>query len=341
MKKPIHHHDYAIAELPQSLREALDSTSLPWLNSLAFCTGYSTEVAERVWLFVDDDRIVQAIFYRLTRKVGIFKVIEVIGFPNAYAQDINELLKMHRAQLAIVNHIENAVKPNQVWQPTHANVFCHTYISILQLPQSKEIYSGQLSKGRRNELTRLWRKANAHFENNLEIRYETKTDIKFEDVVQLECLNRKRRALKGKGVESIPQIQKRQQQRWALTQSRGSLLTFRHEGKIIAGLLAYLHGDEAFCIIIAHNTAYDTLSLGTLCVWKNIEYLIDKGIKQCNFQWGRQTYKTQFLALEYPWSVHLVSPYKWLAIVWKQQILFNQFRKQVWQFVKTKLGLQG
>ena len=330
--------DFLITELPQPIKNLLQAANLPWLNSLEFCTGYDDSGAERVLLRRDSEKIHQAVFYRLTKKMGLLPIIEIVGFPDMDDAKIGGLIKTHHAQLAVVNRLEDSIKPDEEWQATQPNVYHHSYVTIAQLPPTKEEYLKRLGKHKRAQLPNYWRKLAKHLDTPIEIYCEWTTAIKLEDVVQLECLNRERRAGKGKRVDSVLDIQQRQQHNLPLTAASGLLVTLRYQGKIIGGTFNYVCGNEAFLILIGHDPVFEHLQIGSLGLWKTIEHLIDKGITQYNLLWGRQAYKTQFLGVEYPWSVHIISPYKWLAIVWKKQIKFNQFPKRAWRFVKERLG---
>lgn len=339
MQDYIYEQDYSLKELPQTIKELLQNANLPWLNSFEFCLGYVPNPAERVLLRMKGGNIHQVVFYRLIKRMGFLRTIEVIGFPNIVKQDIQGLFKTHKAYLATLNHLEQPVKPDENWCSTHANVYCHTYVTIAKLPTSKDEYLNLLGKNRKRQLPQYLRKVNRYFENPIEIRYESAKEIKFEDVIQLECLNRKRRAGKGKGVDSICDIQDRQQRRWHLTESLGLLVTLRYQGNIIGGTLNYIYGNEALMIVVAHDTQYDHLRLGHMSIWKTMEHLIDKGISECNLLWGRKEFKTQFLGVEYPWSVHIISLYPLLAIVWKIQICFNAFYMRAWRLLMTRVGV--
>lgn len=337
MQSSIYKQDLLIKDLTQPIKDLLLAANLPWLNSLEFCTDYAIQPAHRILLSRDDEKIHQVVFYRLTKRV-ILPFIEIVGFPDIINQDIQELIKTCQVQLAAVNRLEQAVQPNEQWHPTQRNVYCQSYITIAKLPPTKEAYLSLLGKNKREKLPYHWRKLNRHFDNDIEIHCDSTNDIQFDDILQLEYLNKERRAGKGKGVDSDNEIQKRQQQRWSTTQAIGLLITLRHNGKIICGTLNYLYRNEAFLIVIAHDSAYENLNVGTLCLWKTIECLIAKGFNQYNFLWGRQIYKTQFLGVEYPWSIHVVSPHKWLAIAWKFQIRFKELYIRAWRFAKTRMG---
>lgn len=347
--------DFSLKELPHTIIHLLQTAHLPWLNSLQFCTGYPHDPAERVFIRGDSEKIHQAVFYRLIKRFGFLRIIEVIGFPDIEDKAIQSLIKTHHAQLAVVNRMELPVKPDEQWRPTQAHVYAKTYIPIIELPATKEEYLKQLGKKKRERYPNYWRRLNRHFNpdgsdsnksganraigSGIEIECRTAHEIKLEDVILLECLNRDRRSGKGKGVDSIHDIEARQKHKFPLTTASGYMVTIKNNGKVLGGTLSFICRDEAYLAIIAHDPAHEHLNVGTLVLWKTIEQLIDKGITQFNLLWGRQPYKTQFLGVEYPWSIHIISPYQWLAVIWKIQVAVNEFYIRGWRFLKTRLGL--
>ena len=329
--------DFLLAELPQPIKDLLHAAILPWLNSLAFCTIYDPHTAERVLLKMDKEQIQQVVFYRIVSKLGVLTVIEIIGFPDISDEDIRELLGLHNAQLATVNRFEQSVKPEEDWQPTDAAVFCKTYVALVDLPPVKEDYLKKLGKNKHAQLPKYWRRINRLWGDDFELRGESTADIQFDDIITLEHLNRARRSGKGKGVDSDFDILQRQNRRWVLTQKVGFLMTLRYKGNIIGGGLTYIYADKAFFLVVAHDPIYGHLHIGTLVVWKMIECLIEQKVVQFNLLWGRQVWKTQFLGVEYPWTIHTISKPVWLGVFWKNKLVFDQFRLRVWRYVKTKM----
>ncbi len=337
MKIPIYEKDYLIQELPQFTLDLIHKSGLPWLNSLPFCTGYGAHPANRIWLKMDNDKIYDAVFYRLIRLFP-FNVIEVVGFPNCTERDIIVLSKKHNAHIILVNRLENAIKSDEEWHANQYNVFHHSYVTIVALPATKEEYLTQLGKNKRKQLPQWCRRMYRYFDDDLDIRFDKKADIRLEDIIQLEHLNKERRGNKGKGVDSDAAIQERQTRIFPLAQAYGMLMTIRHKGEIIGGNLNYIHGNKAYMLITGHNAALEELRIGNVAIWKTMEYLIDNGINECNFLWGRKFYKTQFLGIEYPWSVHILSPYRTLAAIWKYKLSFHAFYSRVMGFLKGRIG---
>jgi hypothetical protein len=338
VRTSIYEKDFLIKDLPEPISELLNTSNLPWLNSPQFCLGYASEPAERVWLRLDDDKVHEVVFYRLIKQMTL-SVIEIVGFPDCKDEVINNLIKKHSVKLAFVNRLDKSLQPDEKKPSLPPHVYFKNHVIFLDLPASKEEYLNSLGKNRKKQLPQYLRRVDKYFNSDIEIRIEMDKDIKIEDIIELEKLNSKRRAGKGKGVDSIDAIEKRQTERYALTQYEGFLLTFRHQGKILGGSLAYLHGDSAYMIVTAHENTLEHLHIGLLSMWKTMEYLMDNGYKTCCYLWGKNIYKTQFLGVEFPWYIHVISPNKGLSVLWKYQIGVSEFYIRSMRFLKTKMGM--
>ena len=338
IKNTSYQQDVLIKEIPQDLLTLLYSSNLLWLNSPQFCLGYASEPAERVWLRRDAEKVYQVVFYRVVKKMSL-TTIEIVGFPDVSDEGIHILIKKYDAKLAVVNRLGNALASEDEKSVLPAHVYFKNYVTFINFPSSSEEYFNQLGKNKRKQLPQYLRRANKFFQSDIDIQHELDKDIQLEDVIQLEKLNSKRRSGRGKGVDTLAEIEIRQKSRWALTKASGLLTTFRHQDKIIGGNLAYLHGKEAIMVVTGHDNSYENLRIGLLGMWKAMAYLMDNGYQKCCFLWGRNPYKTQFLGVEYPWNIHVISPHKGLAIAWKYQIKFNEFYIRGSRFLKTKLRL--
>lgn len=67
------------------------------------------------------------------------------------------------------------------------------------------------------------------------------------------------------------------------------------DGKVCAGWIGYRVGKNDFMDIFAYDTAYEEYRLGTLCCYLAITDCIERGGKECHFQWGRDDFKFRFL----------------------------------------------
>jgi Acetyltransferase (GNAT) domain len=333
-------HDYILKELSTKMRDLLTSTHLPWLNSLPYCTGFDTlNPADRVFFTLKNDEVNDVLFYRIKHKFGWVKIIEIEGFPDAKNEQIQELISRNKAHLAVVNRLENAVQPDEEWYVSNSDTYLKSYITIAPLPPSKEEYLNLMGKNKRKQLPQYLRRLHRHFNDELEFCHQTKQEIKLADVIKLEVLNKERRENKGKGVDSVREIEERQTNLMPLIHASGLLITVRHKGEILGGTLCVIHENTAFMLVTGHDVSNDSLRIGIMGIWKTMDYLIDMGIVSLNFLWGRKPYKSQFLGVEYPWTIHIISSQKWLAIVWKNYIKAYEFYLRVKRFLQTRLGL--
>lgn len=330
---------YAIHELPDSLKNQLTAARQTWLNSLEFCLFYSPAPAQYVCMILNNGIVEKAVFYRI-RKLSSWKIVEIIGFPEIDDSVVQNLMHKQKAQLVVINRLEDTGKNAKYVRPTGQSIYFKNYVTIINLPQCKNQYISQLGKSHRKQLFQYFRKLFSCFNDDIDIRIEQCDNIQLEDVIQLEYLNRERRAKKGKGVDTILEVRERQEKRWCLTKECGLLVTLRYKGKIIGGTLSYVHGTEAVMILTAHDMQYDHLRIGKLCIWKTIEYLIENGYSQCNLLWGKYKFKTQFRGVEYPWHIHIVSEYPWLANLWKLKIGLNDLYQRLNRYFRTKLDLE-
>ncbi len=330
--------DFNIAELPESVKHNLKSSPVSWLNSYDFCTGYGNKTAERVWLRQKGNVVQQAIYYRVVQQRFV-KTLEIVGFTDASDDEIKKLAQTHEAPVSVVSRMERPVREGENWQNSQYNIYLKEYITIVPLPTTKEEYLSQLGKNKRKQLPQWYRRINRYFNDEVELRFEKGQDIRLEDVIQLECLNRDRRAGKGKGVDPVDVIRQRQTQLFPMTQRLGLLTTLRHKGEVIGGNLNFLYHDKAYMVVTGHTPELEELRIGNVAIWKTMEYLIDHNYKACNFLWGRKFYKTQFLGIEYPWTIHILSSNTLLAIFWRYKVAFDEFFIRLKRFALTRLGL--
>jgi Acetyltransferase (GNAT) domain len=337
-RRSIDRQDFSVKNLPPRINSLLKKAHLPLLNSLEFCTGYEAKSAERVWIWIKGEEIYKVVFYRVIKKLFL-NTVEIIGFPEITDEDIRRLIKMHNAHLAVLGRMGHPIKRNQKWHSPQSNVYLKEYITILKLPECKNEYLRLLGRKKRKQLSQNLEKLNAYFNNEIEFRYDFDKEINDEDVLQLQYLNRMRRVQRGKGMDPLSVIQQRQKYLSPLIRSFGLLVTIRHKGEIIGGNLSFIYENKAYMVITGHNSRFDDLRVGNVGIWKTMDYLIDNGIAECNFLWGRSPFKTRFLGVEYPWTLHVISSSPWLATLWKNKLSFDEFYTRCWRFAMTRLGI--
>lgn len=77
----------------------------------------------------------------------------------------------------------------------------------------------------------------------------------------------------------------------ALARERGAVCACVDGARILAGTICTRDARGWSLMVVAHDPAFDGLSLGTLCLFHTIEAAIADGARVFNFLWGRYAYK--------------------------------------------------
>lgn len=81
----------------------------------------------------------------------------------------------------------------------------------------------------------------------------------------------------------------------------GLILTASIDGKICAGCVGFLMGDDFYLSKIAHDNDYSKYNLGQVALLKLIEYLIGRKVSRFHFLWCKGVdYKVRFGGIAYP-----------------------------------------
>jgi CelD/BcsL family acetyltransferase involved in cellulose biosynthesis len=172
----------------------------------------------------------------------------------------------------------------------HTACSCHDDF-VISLPPDTESYLAQLGKTTRKHLLYYDRRLQKQLGSEIRIACTSAAGIQLADVRALAGLNRQRMTRKGRAsLWNEPLLVRRS----ALAERCGLLCTVSHNGRVIGGTLSYLHGKEAFLILIAHDPAYDTFNLGSVALWNTVQALIGIGQEGFHLLWGKSPYKTQF-----------------------------------------------
>jgi CelD/BcsL family acetyltransferase involved in cellulose biosynthesis len=83
----------------------------------------------------------------------------------------------------------------------------------------------------------------------------------------------------------------------ALARTCGLVGIVTIQGRIAAGAITYSVGSQCFMHVIAHDSEYNHLSLGRLCMYLMICHCIERGDKEFHFLWGQHGFKYQFLGV--------------------------------------------
>jgi len=329
-------HDLALAELSPQAQTALSSATLPWLSSLGFCTIYDESPAQRVVLEIMEDGCIQrAAFYKERTWLGFLRILEFVGFPELTGTEILQAIKSRKSHVAVVQRMESPVTSGQLPHEKSFGRIEITHDVIATLPGTKERYLESLGKQKRQQLPRYWRRLQREFNDQISLSVQTGHDIRLNDIVALVQFNQTRMAAKGKENASMAES-KKQARRWPLTQAQGLLCKIEANGRLLGGTFNYVHGDEAFLIVIAHDPQLERLNIGNLGLWKTIEHLIEIGIKRYHLFWGRKLYKTQFGGLDHPVVVQVISPHRWLVPLWTAHLQFWRQLPRGMRFLRSR-----
>lgn len=328
-------HDLALADLSPALRDAVEEAPIPWLNSLGFCTMYEPPFAERVAMQIGPDgSIEQAAFYRERKLAGIIRLLQFSGYPDVADGTILEILASRRAHLAVVYRIE---PPHQTTTTrTHRPAFEFSHNVIVDLPQTKSEYLQSLGKQKRQQLPRYWRKLQREFNDQVDLRFTSTSAIRFDQVVQLIQFNQSRMASLGKEDHSEAEA-KKQQRRWPFAESLGLLCTIESQGRLLGGTFNYVHRDEAFLMVIAHDPQLERLNIGHLGLWKTAEHLIDLGVRRYHLFWGKTLYKTQFGGVDHPIVAVTISKYRLLEWLWRVRLIAGRQVPRAVRYVMRRI----
>ncbi|MCI0629992.1 MAG: GNAT family N-acetyltransferase [Phycisphaerales bacterium] len=322
-------HDVALAELPHADRQRLDSAPLPWLTSLGFCTIYDFPPAQRALLHVDDSGCVtRAAFYRERSSLGIIRLIEFLGCPELSDAEILDLLSLRHVHVAVLYRLET---PDQKSSSARVRPIVNHDV-IAELPISKEEYLQSLGKQKRQQLPRYWRRLQRQYNDQIVMLYESGQRIELDEILQLVGFNQTRMSRQGK--DNATAFESAQQRLWPLTQSEGLLCKMVGQGRLLGGTFNYVHRDEAFLIVIAHDPALEHLNIGNVSLWKTIEHLIDRGVRRYHLFWGRMRYKTEFGGVDHPVVLTIIARNSWLAKLWRAHLLLNRQIPRAARFMK-------
>jgi hypothetical protein len=322
-------HDLAVAELDARARAWLDdSGQQPFLNSLGYATVYDHPPATRVCVVVAADRSCRVGFYREVRGLAIFKVLEFVGFPTLNEDDLGEVLRHRNAQAASLLRLGS---PGDDGVTSESPCTLITHDVIAALPVDSGAYLSSLGKQKRQQLPRYWRKLEREFEGRVRMEFVAGPEIDIAEINQLVAFNQQRMGDLGKG-NSTDQESRKQLRREALTKEKGLLCTLLVRDTLVGGTFNYVHGDEAFLIVIAHDTAWDKHNVGHLALWKTIEHCLGLGVRRYHLFWGRKRYKNDFGGIDHPVMELVISRHAWRLPFWRfrRSLLRNGPRAMGW-----------
>lgn len=326
-------HDATLAELEEAMPGKLRSAPLPWLTSLGYCTTYDAPPATRGLVEISDERCIKrAAFYRERRVLGLRGVIEFVGFPDISDQQIKRTLVERGTYVAVVNRL---VPPGAATGRREHPSIALTHDVIAELPPTADEYLRSLGKQKRQQLPRYWRRLQRQY-SDLTVHFDAAGEINLDDILQLVAFNQTRMTQQGKADTTVAESAK-QRRRWPLTQDQGLLCRFVAGGKLLGGTFNYVHRDEAFLIVIAHDPTLEHLNIGNVALWKTFEHLIERGIKRYHLFWGRKRYKTDFGGVDHAVVISVIGRARWLAALWKAWLVTRRQVPRGFRFARSLL----
>jgi hypothetical protein len=231
---------------------------------------------------------------------------------------LNELMEERRADLATITRMgpEDVAKLSGPWYRCAEAVVSEDL--IVKLPPTEEEYLHSLGVNARTQLPYYLRRVQREWGNGLNVFYAADREISEELFKELVELNRIRIERKGAVHLWHPQLV---QQRWRLAQQCGLFCGIRRDGRLVAGTLSFLHRDEAFFVLIGHDTDYDRLRLGKLVLWFTIQRLIRTKFVRYHLLWGKSSYKYQLGGEPQTLSEVTVFRTPWPALLWQTEKL--------------------
>lgn len=158
---------------------------------------------------------------------------------------------------------------------------------ILALPGSAQQYRASLGKSTRNYISRYLNKLKRDFPSFAFQVYEEKA-IPAQCVRDIIALNRARMAEKGKASAIDAAETARMEE---LAADCGLVCVATIDGRLCAGMICYRIRQNYFMAVIAHESAYNSYRLGTLCCYLGIGECIARGAREFHFLWGKYDYK--------------------------------------------------
>lgn len=325
-------YDWAIADVDAVGCARLDDGQA-FLNSLGFATVYDHPPATRVRLCVSADQTARVGFYREVKRWAIVRLIEFVGFPTLNENDLRKLLVDRGARAASYLRLHAPGLDTEV-EAGNGTVITHDVIA--QLPIHAAEYLASLGKQKRQQLPRYWRKLEREFEGRVRMEFVARSDVDVAEVNRLVAFNQQRMGSLGKG-NFTDQESRKQQRREPLTLQKGLLGKLMIQDRMVGGTFNYLHRDEAFLIVIAHDPAWEKHNLGHLALWRTVEHCIGLRVRRYHFFWGRKRYKNDLGGVDHAISEFIVSRNPSLLPLWKARrtIMRNWPRAIGW--VKRKL----
>ena len=284
--------DCLIENLSPSEYETANETARSWFESPGFATLYGT--ATHALVARPESGQTGTMFYRVDRCLGFLRRIQFIGPVHLTEGALENVMSMHCAQLATIplmghdfKYMENRnTRYQRSWKVARQGEDI-----VIQIPPTMEEYLSGLGKQTRKHLPYYVRRLEREWGSQLRFGHLETEQIELADFQCLVALNRARMRQKWK---RSGWTEHAVYNRWLLARCAGLFTGVYRESQLVAGTICYLHRDELFLALIAHDPIYDALNLGSVALTKTLEQAIATRCRYLHLLWGRGFYKHQF-----------------------------------------------
>jgi len=275
----------------------------------------------------------------VVRKHGKIVTIFLFRHDGQQVKVLNEFLKTDEEELnRFARHIFSTFKSVDAinFGPTHTEFTklafpCHRIDFnediVTSLPGCTEEYQAGLGRSTRQNINHTEKKLKRQFPTLSTIVQENEDidEHQFRSVIKL---NQERMASKSK----VHGIDEQEVQRlYTLAKTAGLLLVLSIDGKICAGAICCRAGPNFFLYVIAHDSGFDALGLGTYCCYCVICECISRDGKEFHFLWGREQYKYRFLGVQQDFGLLTIYRSRMKSILDARKIVVAEAKAQIRQ----------
>jgi hypothetical protein len=331
--------DMSISELTAEDQEGIAKTNDgDWFRSLGYAGTYSSSPAQRVCFVRDSEkRIVDACFYRELQRFKVFNEIQVQGRVSSESMAVKHLLATRKPALIHLSWLRAEDIQSVGTLGLRFSVQQMADDFLIDLPPSEQEYLDRLGGKTRKHLPYYVRRMEREWGSDVAFSSLVGHEISRELFDRVLELNRKRMERRGKRSGWSSEIV---EQRWPLVQEYGLLVGVHHRGTLVASTLSFVHGRDAYLIVLAHEPEFDRLNMGNIVLWMTLKHLIRMRLRCYHLMWGASFYKRQFGGKSEPLfrATAFASPF--YAMVWragqKLQIPFLfALPRKVWQRIEV------
>lgn len=306
-----------LAELEESAVLHLKTASSSWLGSFGFATLYAQPPATHVWIRLGEQaQIAKVCFFFEHQWKWRLKRVHIFGPTDMSPDEIMGLLRSRHASFATISctPVEDMARwsgpwHRRSWRPVNEDI-------IVDLPGSEPEYMRSLGRNAQTQLPYYLKKLQKELGSTYAVVSLTGPQIPSATFQELVELNRAR--IVRKGVSHLWEAQ-HVRNRLELARTCGLFCGIRRGDDLLAGTISYLHGTEAYFILIGHSTDFDRLRLGKLALWLTIQRLIQLGFQRYHLLWGMSSYKLQLGGRPHPLMEVAVFGDAWAAGLWRAE----------------------